>query len=223
MQKTQMSEDAFADINWQSHERSVNTFIDGPHIFLVKFLHGWLPVGKVISRYDPAKYPGACPSCDEAIKDFKHFLTFPNPEHHKWHAASSIQKRNESLNTDPAVLDLLLWCLNHWLQEVLPSKTLEHYVVSWRDLETVTGLQFFPRWATPSWKDHADYLTQQQVVSKQQRIESNKSVQPNLLLLANGGSIHQTTSRTFWKRVKNGSDREPPDGLQHLCSFGNCR
>ncbi|KAG7373288.1 DNA/RNA non-specific endonuclease [Nitzschia inconspicua] len=108
-------------------------------------------------------------------------------------------------------------------EEVLPSKKLEHYVVSWRDLETVTGLQFFPRWATPSWKDHADYLTQQQVISKRQRIESHGSVQPNLLLLANGGSIHQTTSRTFWKRVKNGSDREPPDGLQHLCSFGNCR
>ncbi|KAG7373523.1 hypothetical protein IV203_034247 [Nitzschia inconspicua] len=49
----------------QSHERSVNTFKDGPHIFLVKFLHGWLPVGKLVSRYDPVKYPSGCPSCDE--------------------------------------------------------------------------------------------------------------------------------------------------------------
>ncbi|KAG7339286.1 hypothetical protein IV203_023993 [Nitzschia inconspicua] len=39
-QKTGMSEAAFADIDWQSHERSVNTFKDVPHIFLVQFLHG---------------------------------------------------------------------------------------------------------------------------------------------------------------------------------------
>ncbi|KAG7358422.1 reverse transcriptase RNA-dependent DNA polymerase [Nitzschia inconspicua] len=50
-QKTGMLEAAFADIDWQSHERSVKTFKDGPQIFLVKFLHGWLPVGKLVSRY----------------------------------------------------------------------------------------------------------------------------------------------------------------------------
>ncbi|KAG7366954.1 hypothetical protein IV203_029624 [Nitzschia inconspicua] len=87
MQKTQMSEAAFVDIDWQSHERSVNTFKDGPHIFLVKFLHGWLPVGKLVSRYNPVKYPSVCPSCDEPIEDSKHFLTCPNPEPCKWHAA----------------------------------------------------------------------------------------------------------------------------------------
>ncbi|KAG7358729.1 hypothetical protein IV203_015318 [Nitzschia inconspicua] len=62
IQKTQMSEAALADIDWQSHERSINTFKDGPHIFLVKFLYGWLSqsVGKLVSRYDPFKYPSVC-------------------------------------------------------------------------------------------------------------------------------------------------------------------
>ncbi|KAG7352859.1 hypothetical protein IV203_008907 [Nitzschia inconspicua] len=84
MQKTQMSGAAFADIDWQSHERSVNTFKDGSHMFLVKFLHGWLPVGKLVSRNDPVKYPSVCPSCDEPVEDFKHFLICPNPERRKW-------------------------------------------------------------------------------------------------------------------------------------------
>ncbi|KAG7363181.1 hypothetical protein IV203_026541 [Nitzschia inconspicua] len=74
MQKTEMLEAVFADINWQSHKRSVDTFKDSPHTFLVKFLHGWLPLKKVISRYDPIKYLSACPSCDEPIEDFKRFL-----------------------------------------------------------------------------------------------------------------------------------------------------
>ncbi|KAG7366908.1 hypothetical protein IV203_029578 [Nitzschia inconspicua] len=94
MQKTQMSEAAFVDIDWQSHERSVITFKDGPHIFLVKFLHGWLPVGKLVSRYDPVKYPSVCPSCDEPIEDSKHFLTCPNPERRKWHAALKTSLRH---------------------------------------------------------------------------------------------------------------------------------
>ncbi|KAG7350100.1 hypothetical protein IV203_009460 [Nitzschia inconspicua] len=104
--------------DWQSHERSVNTFKDGPDIFLVKFLQGWLPVGKLVSRYIPVKYPSACPFCDEPVEDSKHFLTCPNPERRKWHAAleTSLRHRCESVDTDPALLDLLLRGLNHWLQ-----------------------------------------------------------------------------------------------------------
>ncbi|KAG7357289.1 hypothetical protein IV203_001977 [Nitzschia inconspicua] len=51
MQKTQTLEAAFVEIDWQSHERSVNMFKDGPHIFLVKFLHGWLQVGTSWSKH----------------------------------------------------------------------------------------------------------------------------------------------------------------------------
>ncbi|KAG7358621.1 hypothetical protein IV203_015210 [Nitzschia inconspicua] len=126
-QKTQMLEAAFTYIDWQSHERSLNTFKNSPHIFLVKFLHGWLPVGKSVSRYNPVKYPSACPSCNELNEDAKHFLTCPNPECHKWHAAlkTSLQHRCESVDTDPALLDLLLWALNHWLQGT-PTQPTEY-------------------------------------------------------------------------------------------------
>ncbi|KAG7343290.1 hypothetical protein IV203_021235 [Nitzschia inconspicua] len=93
-------------------------FKDGPHIFLVKFLHGWLPVGKLVSRYNSVKYPSACPSCDEPSEDSEHYLTCPNPERCKWHTAlkTPLWHRCESVDTDPALLDLLQWDLNHWLQ-----------------------------------------------------------------------------------------------------------
>ncbi|KAG7342617.1 hypothetical protein IV203_020561 [Nitzschia inconspicua] len=106
-QKTGMSEAAFADIDWQSHKRSVNTFKDGPHIFLVKFLHGWLPVGKLVSRYNPVKYPSACPSCDEPVEDSKHFLTCPNPERRKWHAALKTSLRRRAHRVPERIAHLL--------------------------------------------------------------------------------------------------------------------
>ncbi|KAG7361856.1 reverse transcriptase RNA-dependent DNA polymerase [Nitzschia inconspicua] len=151
-QKTGMSEAAFADIDWQSHERSVNTFKDGPHIFLVKFLHGWLPVGKLVSRYNPIKYPSACPSCDEPVEDFKHFLTCPNPERRKWHATltTSLRHRCESVDTDPALLDLLLWGLNHWLQSApIPAHRVPDRISHLLHSQTTIGWDNFllGRWS----------------------------------------------------------------------------
>ncbi|KAG7352887.1 hypothetical protein IV203_008935 [Nitzschia inconspicua] len=47
-QKTQMSEAAFTGIDWQSHERSIHLQrCPPPHIFIVKFINGWLPLGKL--------------------------------------------------------------------------------------------------------------------------------------------------------------------------------
>ncbi|KAG7367931.1 hypothetical protein IV203_030674 [Nitzschia inconspicua] len=60
--KLNVQADKLVDIDWQSHERFVNTFKDGPHIFLVKFLHGWLPVGKEVFRTPVGAHPAISPS-----------------------------------------------------------------------------------------------------------------------------------------------------------------
>jgi hypothetical protein len=60
--KANMDEGAFSEIDWNSHEQTVRSFQSGTRIFLVKFLHRWLPVGKHVSRYDPTKYRGNCRS-----------------------------------------------------------------------------------------------------------------------------------------------------------------
>jgi DNA/RNA endonuclease G (NUC1) len=105
-------------------------------------------------------------------------------------------------------------------RDPLPSKKLEDYVVPWKDLEAVTGLQFFPRWATPDWKDQADYLLRQQVVSKRGGGGNNSLEQPAPLLLTDGSSS-QTSTRTLWKRARNST--LAMDDLEHLCSNSRCR
>jgi hypothetical protein len=105
----------------------------------------------------------------------------------------------------------------------LPSKKLEDYVVPWKDLETVSGLQFFPRWATPDWKDHADQLTREQVLLKRQNIklENDKAGSSSLLLLTDGSRSSQAHNRSYWRSgpAKELSMKE----LQHLCADGKCR
>ncbi|KAG7367959.1 hypothetical protein IV203_030702 [Nitzschia inconspicua] len=114
-QKTQMSEAAFADIDWQSHERSINTFKDGPHIFLVKFLHPW-------------------------------------EKRRKWLAAlkTSLWHRCESVDTDRALLYLLLWGLNHWLQGTpIPAHRVPERIPHLLDSQTTKGWDNFllGRWS----------------------------------------------------------------------------
>jgi len=48
-------------------------------------------------------------------------------------------------------------------EESCPSKKLEDFVVPWRDLEAVTGLQFFNNWVTTEWKENADKAMKLQV------------------------------------------------------------
>jgi endonuclease G len=85
------------------------------------------------------------------------------------------------------------------------TKELQDYIVPWTDLETVTGLQFFPNWATLEWKAWADQLTHDSVFggSQQQR-----------LLLTNGSSNNKGR-----KKLKKGSISQ---SLQHLCKEGQC-
>jgi endonuclease G, mitochondrial len=105
------------------------------------------------------------------------------------------------------------------------SKVLQHYIVSWTDLETVTGLMFFPQWATPQWKDRADYLTRRLQQQHGQTKEETKedATSPKLLLLTDGSNHHRPTStRTLWKRIKEAGITKH-DELEHLCALGRCR
>jgi hypothetical protein len=61
-EKTGMADDAFDQVDWQSHTMAVSRS-QLPHPFIVKLLHQLLPVGTVIHRYDPVKYMSRCPTC----------------------------------------------------------------------------------------------------------------------------------------------------------------
>ena len=88
-------------------------------------------------------------------------------------------------------------------EEAYPSKKLEDYVVPWRDLETVTGLQFFPKWATTEWKDKADQVMKFQVPA----------------------SVGSNTSRLFLtdRSAKASGSKSKDKFLEHLCVNQKCR
>lgn len=83
------------------------------------------------------------------------------------------------------------------------DKKLEDYVVPWSDLETVTGLQFFPHLVDADWKAWADRMTQDQVL---------KYVSSQDRLLTNG-------SNTSRRKKQN----ELYESMRHLCIEGQCR
>ena len=115
---------AMKDIDWDSHGQAISSFQGGSHKFLVKFLHQWLPVGKVVSRYDPVKYPAKCPSCDAPVEDFQHLFTCPATNRTTWYSAlkRDLRARCDKLQTDPALVDLLLYGLeNHFKGIPIPT------------------------------------------------------------------------------------------------------
>lgn len=98
----------------------------------------------------------------------------------------------------------------------LTSNKLEDYVVPWKDLEAVTGLQFFPQWATLEWKDRADEVMKEHVP-----IASGHSSAANheSRLLLTDSSATAGTGRLA-RRKKKGRDFAD---IVHLCSEGKCR
>jgi DNA/RNA endonuclease G (NUC1) len=102
----------------------------------------------------------------------------------------------------------------------LPSKKLEDYVVLWKDLEAVTGLQFFPRWATTEWKEVADGLTREHVILKRQSNQGgqNGKIEYNSPLLLTDGSSQARKNLPYWKKTKDLNMKE----VRHLCTDGKC-
>lgn len=88
-------------------------------------------------------------------------------------------------------------------EEGHPSKKLEDYVVPWRDLETVTGLQFFSNWATMEWKIKADEVMKLQVPA----------------------SAQSNTSRLYLtdRSAKNSGSKSKGNIMEHLCANQKCR
>ena len=70
--KNKWSDDEFALINWIAHGHSVRRFYHKKQ-FTVKFVHKWLPLGRLTSKYKKHHLP-TCPTCSHEIEDGDHFL-----------------------------------------------------------------------------------------------------------------------------------------------------
>jgi DNA/RNA endonuclease G (NUC1) len=120
------------------------------------------------------------------------------------------------------------------------QQQLLDFLVSWTDLETVSGLQFFPLWTTNTsirsstrthqvvydWKRVADALTAQQ---QQQQRRPGHDETP-LLLLTDGKCTNTTSSTTTpnSKALPRGGGNNRVDSIstrssvEHLCRDGKC-
>jgi hypothetical protein len=127
--KTGMSAEAFNAVDWDAHRLSCSNY-KGRQRFLTQFLHGFLPVGKVVHRYDHVQYLQSCPSCSAPIEDQIHWLRCPDPERQKWQSDLRAQVRKLwSINRDePHLSDILEAGLYHWLRgEPFPAHQFPHH------------------------------------------------------------------------------------------------
>ncbi|VEU41267.1 unnamed protein product [Pseudo-nitzschia multistriata] len=120
---------------------------------------------------------------------------------HFWKVVVVVERDAPAASTGSPILRFACFVIGN--EEASPSKKLEDYVVPWKDLETVTGLRFFPKWASPEWKDRADQLTKARVPA----------------------SLGSNSSRLFLTD-RSAKTRNPKSGkvlLEHLCANGKCR
>ena len=160
--KTGMNDEAFAAVDWPSHELAVNT-TQLPQTFMVKFLHRWLPVGRQTHRYDDRRYSSRCPSCPEEDEGFAHFLTCPARK--EWHKKmrDALRQCMDRNNTDPSIGDMLIEGLYHYLRATGPPAPTDPRFASLVTQQTSIGWSqlIFGRWSSEWTAQQLHYLTQQ--------------------------------------------------------------
>ena len=111
--KNKWNDDDFASINLVAHGRSVRRFYHKKQ-FIVKFVHEWLPLGRLTSKYKHHHLP-TCPTCSHDIEDGDHFLRCT--EHLQWQLDMFHALRNyfDKTPTRPFLGNLLLTGLSRWL------------------------------------------------------------------------------------------------------------
>jgi hypothetical protein len=105
----------FDTIDWPAHGISIRKQYHRKH-FITKYVHDWLPLGKLISKYKP-HYPSKCPSCPHAEEDRHHFLKCP--ARNTWHN-NMVQELKELFlkhPTRPELSAILLYSLATWLSD----------------------------------------------------------------------------------------------------------
>ena len=74
--KYKWSYQVFNLIDWETHSSVIRANFGQRH-FITKFVHGWLPVGKLTQHY-ASHYLATCPNCTDSLEDIDHFLRCPH-------------------------------------------------------------------------------------------------------------------------------------------------
>ena len=88
-----------------------------PHKFIIKFIHGCLPIGNMMHRYH-TKYEAKCPSCLHKPEDINHFLQCPT--HQEWKTSMYARLVQYFTHMSTQLANLLQECLRQWLHTDSP-------------------------------------------------------------------------------------------------------
>ena len=111
--KNKWSNDKFALINWIAHGCSIRRFYHKKQ-FIVKFVHEWLPLGRLTSKYK-THHLLTCPTCSHEIEDGEHFLCCTNRPQWKSDMFCALQIYFNKTPTRPNLGDRLITGLSKWL------------------------------------------------------------------------------------------------------------
>ena len=132
--KNKWSDDEFALINWIAHGHSVRRFYHKKQ-FTVKFVHNWLPLGRLTSNYKKHHLP-TCPTCSHEIEDGDHFLRCTKCPQWKLDMLRTLRNYFNKTPTRPFLGDLLITGL---------SKRLCNEPAIFSDFPQSTITSFFTR------------------------------------------------------------------------------
>ncbi len=185
-----VSDSVFNTIDWDSSLRAKSRSKDIPELFLSKFLHRLLAVGRVIERYDPILYTNECPSCGEENEDQTHLFRCPDEDRQKWQGLllGDLRSLMKSLNTSESLLDVVIAGLHSWFNDTsFPFSDFPESLQPLLESQEAIGWEqlLYGRWSL-LWREHQSrYL-------KRTRTEET---------LFNGGvNWLGTIIKTIWQR-----------------------
>ena len=165
--KHKWTDTEFASINWVAHGHSVCRFYHKKQ-FIVKFVHEWLPLGRLTSKYKQ-HHLSKCPLCSHEIEDGDHFLQCP--EHPQWKSDMLCALRHyfDQTPTRPFLGDLLITGLSKWLHNepaIFPDFPPLYNSLIFRQTRIGWKQLFIGRFIL-EWSDlQQDYLVLQSITSK---------------------------------------------------------
>ena len=117
--RNEWSFETFESIDWTSHGRAIKAIFTRRQ-FYIKFLHDWLPLGYLRSRYT-TYYAETCPLCNPPVIETRtHFLCCPH-RHWKGPLLEELQQFWRKQHLDPTLNLLLTEMIHSWLANVPPS------------------------------------------------------------------------------------------------------
>ena len=114
-ERNQWPTTVFITVNWNAHGKSIQQHIQC-RTHIIKLVHGILPTNAKLHRNNNIR--SRCPCCRQETETWEHILKCTMPSCTEWHQnmIKAVDRKCESLQTQPALRALLTKALHEWLQ-----------------------------------------------------------------------------------------------------------